>query len=275
MMDLMSPDPQPTGPGPTPPQAVVEFGADPGGPRRRRRRWSVTGVATELAADRRAVPLAAVVGAVALFAALMSEWQVTVMDTTPFGEARGGNRPLPAGIGDLGALGGGFLGGLFVLAGAVVLALFGPPPGRLYARLIGLTTGGVLIAVLSALAGALDDTSRAVDKIFTMDLDQDQMQLSYGRGLWCAFFGVAAVMLALYLAGRHTPAMAAPPESGGEQAGPAYEPPVVWSWRRPRDEADDEQPPDAPFGLTVSPTTPFTSLNDDRDKPSGNDGISG
>jgi hypothetical protein len=271
MMDLMSPDPQPTGPGPTPPETVVEFGTDPDGPRPQRRRWNMTEVASGLAADRRAVPLAAAVGAVALFAALMSEWQITVMDTTPFDEDRGSNRPLPAGIGDLGALGGGFLAGLFALAGAMVLVLFGPVAGRQYARLVGLTTGGVLIAVLAALARTLDDTSRAVDAIFTIELDEDRLQLSYGRGLWCAFLGVAAVMLALYLAGRHIPAVRARPESADEQAGPAYEAPVVWSWRRPKADVDDEQPPDAPFDLTVGPTRPFTSLGDDRDKPTGTD----
>jgi hypothetical protein len=91
-------------------------------------------------------------------------------------------------------------------------------------------------------------------------------------------FGVAAVMLALHLAGRHAPATAEP-ESGNEPAASAYEPPVVWSWRRPKPETDDERPPDEPFDLTVSSTTPFTSLSDDRDKPSGTDkpsrGISG
>ena len=266
MMDLMSPDPQPAGPAPTPPETVVEFGTDPDAPRPRRRRWSVPELATSLAADRRAVPLAAAVGAVALFASLLSEWQITVMDTTPFGESRSSSRPLPSGIGDLGALGGGFLVGLFVLTGATVL---------------GLASGGVLLAVLVALAASLDDTSRAVDTIFTLELDEGQLQLSYGRGLWCAFIGVAAVLLALHLAGRHTPAAdEAVAEAGdGEQPAPDAEAPVVWSWRRPKAPADDERLPDAPFDLTVSPTTPFTSLSEDRDRPSAGDrrgrGISG
>ncbi len=280
-MDFMSPDPQPIGPGPAPPETVVEFGADPDEPRPQRRRPSATEIVRSLAADRRAVPLAAAVGAVALFASLMSEWQITVMDTTPFGENRGGNRPLPSGIGDLGALGGGFLAGLFLLAGTTVLVLFGPAAGRRHARLTGLATGGVLLAVLAALAGSLDETSRAVDLIFTLDLDEDELQLSYGRGLWCALFGVAAVLLALHLAGRHTPAPARPATDGAEVEQPAapVDDPVVWSWRRPKAAAGDEQLPDAPFDLTVSPTKPFTSLSDDRDKPSGDDpkpgGISG
>jgi hypothetical protein len=276
MMDLMSSDPQPARPGPASPETVVEFGTDPDEPRPRRRRWSVTEVATGLAADRRAVPLAAALGAVALFASLMSEWQVTVLVTAPFGEARSGNRPLPSGIGDLGALGSGFLVGLFVLAGAMALVLFGPTAGRRHARLLGLTSGSVLAAVLIALAADLGDTSRAVDMIFLLDLDENQVRLSYGRGLWCAFFGVAAVLLALYLAGRHT---SGPDEIGAAEAGtadgdrpaPAAEAPVVWSWRRPRAEPDDEQPPDAPFDLTVSSTKPFTSLSGDREEPPGDD----
>jgi hypothetical protein len=265
MMDFMSSDPQPAGPGQPPPEAVVEFGTEPDEPRRDRRRWNVTEILAGLAADRRAVPLAAAVGGVALFASLISEWQVTDLDIDAFtgGTGGGGSRPLPAGVTDLGAIGGAYLVGLFVLAGAVALMLYGQPPARRYARLLGLTTGGVLIALLVALTSSLNDTSRVMMGLFTLDLDEEQMELSYGRGLWCAFFGVAAVMLALYLAGRHEPATAEP-EAEVAEAAPAA--PVVWSWRRPKE--DDEGPPDAPFDLTVTSTKPFTSLGDDRDKPS-------
>jgi len=266
MMDFMSSDPQSDQRTSEPPEAVVEFGAEPDEPRRDRRRWSVTEIAAGLAADRRAVPLAAVVGGVALFASLISEWQVTVLDTDQFtGGTGGGNRPLAAGVTDLGALGSAYLVGLFVLAGAVALVLFGPPPARRYARLLGLSTSGVVLALLAALTSSLSETSRVMIALFTLEFDDDDMQLSYGRGLWCAFFGVAAVLLALYLAGRHEPRLVAvePDESAVGQA-PAG--PVVWSWRRPKDE--DEGPPDAPFDLTVTSTKPFTSLADDRDKPS-------
>jgi hypothetical protein len=40
-------------------------------------------------------------------------------------------------------------------------------------------------------------------------------------------------------------------------------PPAVWSWRRPE---PVETPEEQPFELTVSPTKPFTSVNDDRQK---------
>jgi hypothetical protein len=249
MMVSMSSDPQPADRDTAQPEAVVEFGPEPDEPRRDRRRWSVTEIAAGLAADRRAVPLAAAVGGVALFASLISEWQITVLDTDQFTGGTGGDpRPLAAGVTDLGALGSAYLVGLFVLAGVMTLVLFGPPPARRYARLLGLSTGGVLLALLVAL-----------------ELDGDDMKLSYGRGLWCAFFGVAAVLLALYLAGRHEPQLVeVEPHAGADGAAPAG--PVVWSWRRPKEE--DEGPPDAPFDLTVTSTKPFTSLGDDRDKPS-------
>src|SRR4029450_4634424 len=56
-------------------EAVVEFGA-PEPAARGRRRWSATEIIVGLGSDRRTVPLAAAVGAVALFASLISEWQV-------------------------------------------------------------------------------------------------------------------------------------------------------------------------------------------------------
>jgi hypothetical protein len=265
MMDFMSSDPHPTTPSPvSPPEHVVEIGTEPAEPPAGRRRWNATEIATSLAADRRAVPLAAAVGGVALFASLVSEWQITMVDTSRFADSETGTRPLTVGIADLGALGAGFLIGVFLLVSAVVLVLFGPPAGRGYARLIGLSTGGVLLALLAALASTLGDTTRAVEGIFVLEFDQDQLQLSYGRGIWCAFFGVAAVLLALHLAARHAAPVVSTvePESSDETA----EPLAVWSWRRPSGDSDD-RPPDEPFDLTVSATKPFTSLSDDRDKP--------
>ena len=269
MMDFMSADPHPTTPSPAPPpppaaEHVLEIGTEPAERPAGRRRWSATEIVTSLAADRRAVPLSAAVGGVALFASLISEWQITMVDTSRFADSETGTRPLTVGIADLGALGAGFLIGVFLLVIAVVLVLFGPPAGRAYARLIGLSTGGVLLAMLAALASILGDRTRAIEGIFVLEFDQDQLQLSYGRGIWCAFFGVAAVLLALHLSARHAPPVvpAEEPDSPDE----SVEPPAVWSWRRPRTDAED-RPPDEPFDLTVSATRPFTSLSDDRDKP--------
>ena len=102
----------------TPPTAgVVEFGPEPTS----RRRWSTAGFGHQLASDRRLVPIAAALGAVALLASLISEWQLTTVDSTLFGDGEVGERLLPTEVTDLGALGTGYLVGLFPLIAAVVL----------------------------------------------------------------------------------------------------------------------------------------------------------
>lgn len=272
MMDFMSSDPQHSPVSPVPPvspqEHVVEIGTEPGEPRAGRRRWNLTEIATSLAADRRVVPLSGAVGGVALFASLISEWQITTVDTSRFADSETGARPLTAGLADLGALGSGFLTGVFLLVITTVLVLFGPAAGRGYARLIGLSTGGVLLALLAALASSLGDSSRAVEGIFVLEFEEDQLQLSYGRGIWCAVVGVAAVLLALHLSARHGPSVT--PAAGPDSADEIGEEPNLWSWRRPQSDFDD-RPPDEPFDLTVSSTRPFTSLSDDRDKPTDRD----
>jgi hypothetical protein len=259
----------------TPSAATVEFGADSGEPRPERRRWSVAGLAVELTRDRRTVPLAAVLGGVALYGSLVSEWQITSVDTTVFGGVQAGNRPIASGVADLGGWAAGYLVGLFVLVATTVLVLFGPPPGRRYARLVGLSSGGLLLTMLAAIAASLGESSRALEVVFTLALNEDQLRLSYGRGIWCAAIGVAATMAALYLAGRHEPPPAGAESDGETRDGEATpeSPWAVWSWRRPRD--DDERPPTEPFGLTVTSTRPFTSWTEDRDEPGGRPGISG
>ena len=261
MIGLMSPDPQPVSAEPTPIEAgsVIEFGPDPATPRRRGPRFNTAAWASALVADRRLVPLAAALGAVALFASLVSEWQVTNIDATLLLDGQVGSKALPTTIADLGAWGGGYLFGVFVLVATTVLVLFGPGPGRRYARLIALSTGGVLLALLAAVGSELGDTSRLLDQTFMASVTPAQVQLAYGRGLWCALFGVAAMMVALILAGR--------PGLPGEAAGGGEELPQVLSWRRPREE---EHKPDEPFDLTVSSAKPFSASTDDRDK-----GISG
>jgi hypothetical protein len=72
---------------------------------------------------------------------------------------------------------------------------------------------------------------------------------------------VALALVALYLAGRD----------------PEHEP--AWSWRPATGRDDEEVAPDAPFELTVGPATPFSSRDQDHDRPdgagSGRQGISG
>jgi hypothetical protein len=139
--------------------------------------------------------------------------------------------------------------------------------------------GGVLLALLAALGPTLDDVSRTLGYVIRYQVQRSQIEVTEGRGLWCAVVGVLAVMVALYLAGRHTrPVAAAAPAAPTAPAAPGEPLDEASFWRRPRTAAaddDEDRPPDAPFDLTVGPTTPFTSLNDDRDKPTGRDGISG
>jgi hypothetical protein len=168
----------------------------------RRRLW-LAGPAGALAGDRRLVVLAAVVAAVAAFASLVSEWQLVTLDSVMFTESiGGGTNAIPAGFSDLGPWGVGYVVGLFALASATVLVLFGPAAGRGYARLAGLSTGGVLAALLLALAATLRSRSPALGAVFVSQLGAEHVHVAYGRGIWCALAGVAAAVVALALAGR-------------------------------------------------------------------------
>ena len=247
MMDLMSQTSE----------AVVEFGPGEDGVRAPGRRLRVRGFVAGLAADRRLVPLAAVLGGAALFGSLVSEWQTSVVDNAAFwGDGEVGTRTLVTRVAELGSWGSGYLIGLFLLVAAATITLFGPPAGRRYGRLIALSVGGVLLGLLAALASYLGDTSLILGEYGASGLEEGQLTLSAGRGVWCAAVGVALVMLAMYLAGRRLT----------EQA--ETDPAPVWSWKRPP-AAEDEGPPDAPFDLTVSSARPFTASNDNRDKPGG------
>jgi hypothetical protein len=258
MVDMATDQHQPPAAQPQPQpesESVAKFGAEPAAERPGRWRWNTAAFAATLASDRRMVPLLAVLAGLAIFASLVSEWQVTAIDTALIGDTAPTFKSVPTDVGGLGAWGGGYLAGLFLLAGATVLVMFGPPAGARYARLAGLSTGGVLLAMLAALASILGQTS-LMSGVFAGLVSEDQIRPSYGRGIWCALFGVAAATLALYLAGLHERA-----DSSG------------WSWHRgprPAVEEEDERPPAEPFELTVGPATPFTSRSADRDN-----GISG
>ena len=248
---------------PETPEAVIAFGPDQDDEEAAapRRRFSVGAFLAGFAGDRRLVPVAAGIGAIALFGSLISEWQVTNVDGTAFRSTEVGDRPLLTTLADLGGWSGGYLAGLFLLVGATVLALFGPLPGRRYARLTALSAGGVLLAMLAAIGSYLGETSRIIGQLGATDLAEDQISISRGRGVWCAAAGVVLVLAAIYLAGRVTEYEPEDEESEGEE-----EPPAVWSWRRPV--VEDEGPPDAPFDLTVSSAKPFTASSDNVDKPS-------
>ncbi len=260
-MGHMSAPQQPIDLGPAP-ESVVEFGPPP----ERRRRWQTMGLPLRLSGDRRLVPVAAVMAAVAAFASLVSEWQVTTVDRVVFG-GEGGELAVPTGTADLGVFGTGYLIGVFGVTAMVVLAMFGPVAGRHYARLAGLSLAGVLAGMVLALGVSLGEQSRLVSRLYTLDLGEDQVQIAYGRGLWCALAAVLFALIALYLAGRHLPAAGAVVTA--DEAADDDDPVGVWSWRRPpAGPAEDDDPDDdEPLELTVSPAKPFTSLHDDRDKP--------
>ncbi|MEV4345373.1 hypothetical protein AB0J83_12925 [Actinoplanes sp. NPDC049596] len=248
---------QPIDLGVAPAESVVDFGPEPP---TRRSRWPSIGSVRELVSDRRVVPLLGGLAAVAALASLFSEWQVTTIDAEMLG-GDSGPRTVSAEIGDLGALGTGYLIGLFLVIPAVVLTLFGPPAGRRYARLAGLSFAGTSLGLLIALAASLGDRSGAIDRVYEIALDTDQISFTYGRGIWCALVAMALTLAALYLAGRYLGAPAAPGEAAtGETAEPAD----PWSWRRPpaRDR-DEEKQPDEPLDLTVAPAKPFTTYSDD------------
>jgi hypothetical protein len=204
---------------PTPPgspseaaPAVVEWGdADapphrpsaPGGPRR----------------DRAVVLLVAGLGALALFASLLSDWQSTTISTSLFRppEAQSaGSRVLQTSVGDLDAWGSGYLAGLVALVGATAVLLFGPPAAAHLTRVLSLSTAAVLLALLTGLAVDLGQRSMALDNLaYLGEIGTNRLDL--GRGITCAFIGVAALALAAQLSRRLTarPAAPIPPGTDG------------------------------------------------------------
>lgn len=242
--------------------AVVEFGADE--PVRKRPRASQ--IFTAVRRDWRLVPIVAGLSAIALFASLVGEWQITTVvqqdlfEPTLF-------EPISTGLVELRAYAMGYLVGVFALVACTGLVLFGRPAGRDQARIVGLTAAGVSAAILVAVTVWLDDRSAAVESVYFYSPQRPDFELDYGRGLTMAYLGVAGFALALYLAG---PLMPAPrPATDGD----AEEPPaedagqVDWPWRRPRTaheppEVDSDLPP--PADLTVGPTAPFVPMPDGR-----------
>ncbi|WP_189332070.1 hypothetical protein [Actinoplanes ianthinogenes] len=226
-------------------ETVVEFG--PAEPASGSRAGRVGGFLRGLGADARLAPLVAGLGAVAGFASLISEWQVTTVQGLEFSSTEvGATKMLPADLIDLGGIGAAYVGGLFLLVITVVLALFGPEGGRRYARLAGLAAGGMLLALLLAMLQLMNDATRVIARFYTIDLTSENLKLAYGRGLWCALAGVAAGLIALWLSGRATRRPAAP----------------RWA---PEDADDDE--PDNSLELSIMPTAPFAYHPTDRDMP--------
>ena len=227
----------------TPEEAVIEFGPETAP----RRRFAAGDFLTELGRDRRVVPLIAGLGALALFASVLSEWQVTSIDGSALRGGSSGSRLFAATVGELGGWGAGYLAGLFLLVPAVVLTLFGPPAGRLQARLAALGVGGTLLAVIMAAGSELGETSAVIGRLETVVLDDAEMTVALGRGVWCAAAGVILMLVSVWLAGREI------------LADPSGDPPAR-PRRQPREEEDER--PQAPFELEVSAAKPWQVTGD-------------
>ncbi|MFC4066844.1 hypothetical protein [Actinoplanes subglobosus] len=214
-------------------ESVITFGGDET-PRR--------AIFRDLGRDRRLPVLVAGLGAVAAFGSLFSEWQKTTLAYLNVeGEEVPVERVVLSGLIDLGALGAGYLVGLLLLVVAVVLVLFGPAPGRAYARVAGLAVGGVLAALLLSLAQELGDASTVVPKYLAIYdfTGMGTLRMTQGRGVWCALAAVGLALIALWLPARAAPAPA--------------EPQVT--------EVHDE------LDMTIAPTTPFASYPGELDQP--------
>ena len=185
MVDMATDQQQPDPPTAEPQEPVVEFGPGAAVARPGRSRWNTAGLAAAIANDRRTVPLLAVVAGVARFASLVSEWQVTAIDTALVGDTAPSFSPCrPTSAG--------WARGWAGLPGRALPADRRDGPGDVraagrfrYARLVGLSTGGVLLAMLAALASILGKTS-LMSGVFAGLVSPDQIPVLYGRGIWCA-----------------------------------------------------------------------------------------
>jgi hypothetical protein len=245
--------------------AVVEFG----GQEPRSRRAALNDVLGKLRHDRRVVPVVAGLAALALFASLAGEWQVTTINEPDFFGQGLSPAPVPAGLGELGGWAAAYLIGVFALVACVALVLFAQPAVRDLARVIGLAVAGTLGAVVVAIAFDLNDRSVAVASLGIYNgPDAPQYELTYGRGLTMAFLGVGGLALALYLAGRLMPAAAGSIATGAASAESDDLAPAEsdWPWRRPAAKETQAEEIAQPIDLTVSPAAPFVPLTDQPDR---------
>jgi hypothetical protein len=248
--------------------AVVEFGAR----EQRSRRAALADAVTKLRHDHRVVPVVAGLAALALFASLVGEWQVTTINEPDFFGPGLTTPPVSSGLGELGAWAAAYVIGLFVLVNCAALVFFAPPAVRVLARVLGLAAAGTLGAVLVAIAFDLNDRSLAITSLgYITGPEAPDYELTHGRGLTMAFLGVGGLAFALVLAGRLMPVPApvaaagvsdAPPPADGKVESPAE---ADWPWRRPTTTEPAAEVPQ-PIDLTVSPATPFVPLSDQPDR---------
>jgi len=207
--------------------------------------------------DGRPVPVAAALGALAIFGSLVEDWTVIHLPT------EGGTDPdalgeVASGVAELLTFGPAYLLGILVVTACLALVLFGSPGIRHNARVAGLAAAGVVLGFLIAIATFLsDDASRRWDGYGQLE----GLTTEHGRGLVLAFVGTGLFGLALLLAGpfvRAAGAATPPPTAGAGTTDAALA--SDWPWYRPprtrRAEPDDDDR-EAPIDLTVTPTKPF------------------
>jgi hypothetical protein len=275
----------PTGPNSSAP-TVVEWGSDPRFRRvaegtqhaePRRNAWSRLMIGPRL--DNRVVPVIAGIGGIAIFASFIGEWQITM---TPGDNSTGSvSQRITVGLGGIDGWNTGYLMGVFAVVACSALALFGAPPVRHYARLVGLAMVGALGAMLVAATVELGRSSVVYSYLRSPNIEELQSNVEYGRGLYMAFIGAGALALALYLTGRLAP----PP--AGDQAGTSdavgrsaqrdpQPPSGVPGTPSYADDADDGRArwwrrggapkpsgPPSPADLTVGPALPFAQTTGD------------
>ena len=217
----------------------------------------------QLIRSRWLIVLLSVLGVVAVFGSLLTEWQVTEL-RFPLGlpDQEDQQQQLQVGLAALGGWTAAYLVGIFTVTSCLALVLFGPPSGRAHVRVVGLSVSGVLFAMLVALMFQIRDSSVAFGGINLPALAEDladgwspgpiDIDLSYGRGLTAAVVGVACYALALLLIGLPAPA---PETDIDDLTTDGAAPGSDQTWPRPRTAARLDDPLD----LTVEPTKPFVS----------------
>jgi hypothetical protein len=235
---------------------VIEWGAD--GPPPSRAARALTG----LRSHPRLAPTVAALAALALFGSVLFEWRIW----TAASPEEGG--PFPQSetahsVVSLGSVGTAYLVGLFALAAFGTLALFGAGAVRRHARLVGLSSAVVLLALLVTASTHLDQLGGTIDDLIgNRNVPGSPALLRPGRGIYLAFLGVIGAAVALYLAaparrGPSGPATAADRDHLTEEDG------GDWPWRRP---PAVEPSAAGPVDLTVEPAAPFLPP-DDQDRP--------
>lgn len=237
-----------------------------------------------LRADPRLAPLLAVLAGLALFGSLLTEWRVwTIVENS---DAIGGfgRQRLVSSVISFPGVGNAYLIGLLVLAACVTLVLRGTEPVRRNARLVGLATTGVLLAVLVTVTAQVDQVGGVVEDIALPDSGDGaafQSTIEYGRGIYLAFAGVGIMGLALWwvtpVERRVSGVSSAEPdetdesldsESNGdgglEAAGWGSSGGAGWPWRSraAKRSTSTHTQPSRPVDITVEPAAPFLPPGD-------------